>query len=418
MIGIAQLIKGLIMKYIIDTDDGNKYIYDTSNNKFYTNDGGAIIFVSDEKNIKKKIHIRISLGMACNMNCSYCSERQNRTKFIDQVTDAKHFTKSLLDYIDKFFDKPEVIHISFWGGEPLLYADIMQAIHKEMTSLPIEDRELQWSLSTNGKLLKGPVFRWIVDNKIQFSVSYDGPGQKYRDQEDVLSPGSVQLANLHRYLKGGAHALAFNPVLHIGNPSFDKYELFMQERLQFEDIPIGDAPYLRIYDDVSAKYMLSDDQLKNDMSDRINRINTDRTLPHSFYTRLRRSMTADEVPFPCITTNRENYLAVDLKGNIWGCHNNVGQIMEENGGNLYGGNIYTCNRINIPYVALTKRREIRCPDCLLRYICGGGCGLTPDKYKDYNCAIAWHINFPVFYQIVKFATLGGKLTAVQRIQEV
>lgn len=404
------------MRYGLTLEDGSRVTYDTGSNSFTLADGSPVILNVEKKPEKKKVHVRISLGMACNMSCSYCSERQNRTKFIEQAINAKEYVAALVSYIDTHFDHPELIVVSFWGGEPLLYAEIMRGIHREMSAIT-EGRELQYGLSTNGKLLKGPVFRWLVDNRIQFSVSYDGPGQSFRDPDNVLKPGSVQLANLRRYLADGLPGLAFNPVIHKGNPSFDAYETYMRELLQWEEVPIGDAPYLRIHDDPSAHYALTEEQLREDMAGRLERINTGRRLPNSFYVRLLRTLRAKTVPFPCITMDKEGYLAVDLQGNIWGCHNNVGQYREENGGNLYGGNIHSGERVDIPYVALTRRRASRCPDCLLLYVCGGSCGLTPVRYEEQNCAIAWHHNFPVFYQMVKIATLGGKLSAVQKTQE-
>lgn len=404
------------MRYNLIMEDENMMTYDTGSNDFTLADGSPVTFNVEKNSEKKKVHVRISLGMACNMSCSYCSERQNRTRFIEQVINAKEYAAALMSYIDTHFDYPELITVSFWGGEPLLYADIMRDIHRELSAIA-DGREMRYGLSTNGKLLKGPIFRWLVDNRIQFSISYDGPGQSFRDLDDVLKPGSVQLANLRRYLAGGDRGVAFNPVLHKGNPSLDTYETYMQELLQWDEVPIGDAPYLRIHDDVSAHYALTEEQLQEDMAGRLQRINTGHRLPNSFYIRLFRTLQAKEVPSPCITQDKEKYLAVDLKGNIWGCHNNVGQYREENGGNLYGGNIYFGNRVDIPYVALTKRRANRCPDCLLRYVCGGTCGLTPSKYEEQNCAIAWYHNFPVFYQMVQMAMLGGKLSAVQKIQE-
>ena len=402
------------MKYIISATNHNNLVYDNDKNKFQFLNGEQIIFNNVKNSSEKKIHIRISLGMSCNMRCSYCSEKQNRTNFSYQYVNTREYVKSLINYIDKYFDTPYKITITFWGGEPLLYFDIMQSIHREMCN-QVPDRKLEWGLSTNGKLLKGKIFRWLVDNRIQFSVSYDGPGQRFRDAEDVLQPGSVQLANLRRYLDDEQGGLAFNPVLHKGNPSLNKYEEFMQELLCCDDIPIGDAPYMRIYDDKSAAYALTEDQLQDDMADRLNRINTGKRLPNSFYSRLIRTLEAEDVPFPCITTDKEGYLAVDMKGDIWGCHNNVGQLSEENGGNLYGGNIYMSNHIDMPFIALTERREKRCPECLLRFMCGGSCGLTPSKHTDKNCSIAWYLNFPIFYQIVNFATLGERLTSVEKI---
>ena len=401
------------MLYHIYTHEGHELSYNTSNNSF---NEGKIIFDFGEPTHKNQIQLRISLGMACNMRCGYCSEKDNRTSFIHPLLNAKKYAKTLIAYIDKHFNTPDTVKITFWGGEPLLYADIAKDIYSELSEL-LEGREVDWGLSTNGMLLTGDNFRWLVDNNIHFSVSYDGPGQFIRSRDDILARGTEQFENL-KWLLENDGVFSFNPVLHQGNPTLAGYESFMQERFQREFIPIGDAPYMRWYSEQNEKFALTDAQMKDDMYERLARFRDERNMPNSFYTRLNRSMRAKrKVPFPCITTGKERYMAVDLNGDIWGCHNNVGQRLEENGGNLYGGNIYADSRNDIPYTILTERRENRCKDCLLRYMCGGTCGLTPIKYVEQNCNIAWHLNFPIFYAMVHYATLGGSISKIQAVKE-
>ena len=404
------------MIYHISTYENSNICYDTSNNTFYIPNEGKIVFDFGITEHKNQIGIRISLGMACNMKCGYCSEKDNRTTYTRHLINAEKYATALVQYIDKHFNKPDTLKITFWGGEPLLYADVMKDIHKELVEL-LKDRDLEFGLSTNGLLLTGDNFRWLVDNDIHFAVSYDGPGQYIRSENDILAHGTEQFENL-KWAMENDKIFSFNPVLHKGNPTLSGYERFMQERFQREYILIGDAPYMRWYNDSCEKFALSPEQIQKDMFERLENIYNMRNMPSSFYTRLNRTMRAKKlVPFPCITTNREKYLSVDLNGDMWGCHNNVGQRTEECGGNLYGGNIYEDTKHIIPYVALTKRRETRCPDCLMRYMCGGSCGLTPERYTEQNCIIAWYSNFPIFAAMVYYATAGEHIFKVRAMEK-
>ena len=394
-----------------------KLIYDNKFNYFMTLDGRKINF--SFSNIPKKyFHVRISLGMACNMRCVYCSEKHNRTELIPTPSSfsASQFANSLKKYLRTKCENIPEMSFSFWGGEPLLYFPIIIELKKALSDIFNCSR---FGLSTNGLLLKGPIFDYILDNEIGCGISYDGPGQYMRQSsEDIFKVGTEQWENIRNQLLVKNDIFSFNPVIHKGNPNFSNWEKFMQERLECENIPVGDAPYMRLYDDDHLQFLLSDLELGKDVVDRINRINNDEVMPQAFTKKLLRVLqdTGKEEPsFPCITTNKKNYLAVDLNGNVWGCHNNVGQYKEKTGGNLYGGNIFKNKHINIPYVTLTTRRNTTCQTCLLRYFCGGGCAVIEDKYADKNCNIAWYSAFPLLYAVVRTITNGGKLISVSRI---
>lgn len=126
-------------------------------------------------NYLPKLRIEITVTDGCNCNCSYCFE--NSHCHIDRPEIEEHHLFLLKDICENLdFTKYSGIHISFWGGEPLLnYKYFLQIIE---TTYKYE--YVDYHLYSNGTLfdkfqdfVKQPFIN-SIQNRFSIQLSYDG----------------------------------------------------------------------------------------------------------------------------------------------------------------------------------------------------------------------------------------------------
>ncbi len=104
--------------------------------------------------------LTIYLTEKCNLNCNYC--------FVDK----KDKTLKIEDYIttiEKY--KDEISNITFFGGEPLLYFNLIKQIVNYNTN---NNYNFTYILNTNGLLLSDKIIEFISNNNILVNLSLDG----------------------------------------------------------------------------------------------------------------------------------------------------------------------------------------------------------------------------------------------------
>ena len=130
----------------------------------------------DFKNIKK---FHLMLGPACNMACRHCSQTPVKRTCLSLTVSPKVYR-----LIDNYIEYGLTHHtpggstkLVFWGGEPLMYWDVIaplvQRIH-EKYHLKREDK-LQLCITTNGRLLTDEIVDFINEYGMSFCFSYDSP---------------------------------------------------------------------------------------------------------------------------------------------------------------------------------------------------------------------------------------------------
>lgn len=408
------------MKYLlcVTTDSTELTLtYDTAANTLEgagAPPANTLIPSADKK--QEQMLINLVMGSACNYRCSYCCQSGIREKAYAPLAPDR-LADGIRAYQDRYFPHADSIKILYWGGEPLMYMDMMRPLAEELREI---HQHVSMGICTNGALLDKAKLTWLHDNQIGVGFSYDGPGQYVRHNSDVLAPGSFAL----EALKDGIahHGWSVNPVWHKGNPLPSRYISFMNERLGTEDYTIGDSQALMVSDTSSLSWALSEAELYAFCVDTCRGLyeGTAHQIAHVYFkaaTGFLQSLGSIGGFGGCLNslTEKRRSLNVDISGNIWGCHSCAGVMQDDLGGNWHLGTLY--DEPSVPdYRVLTRRRKERCEDCLLRMFCGGGCAVTPAKYDDINCRIQWHKYFPALSMAVNLMT-GGQLTRVERMEE-
>lgn len=364
----------------------------------------------------ERFHVRVSLGVACNNQCSYCSQNKIKSITTRQVTTHAAFADAVVAYVRKHYPDKKGIDISYWGGEPLMYIDGIRELTRRFQDVAGDD--VSFSLCTNGKLLKGETFKWLYDNDFRVAVSHDGPGQFVRDGgRDIFARGSEVL----ECFKAGMQKerpYAIDPVFHRHNPSMKAYVAYMSDLLETDKFRIGEAAYLRAYDDKSAEYALTNTQLREDALDIIDMLHDWPDAPFvglEYMTSVRwlRSLNALDRTF-CFAQNQTDYMPVDLSGNVWGCHNDVSREKNGDGDALYRGNIFSGEHRVLDFSGFRKRVNAECVDCVMRWLCGGGCLYADAQYRELNCKSSWFHKLPGLAYALYMVSNGGWLRRIIR----
>lgn len=131
----------------------------------------------------KRFILTINPTLDCNFSCWYCYEEKNCRAYMSPET--LNATSIL---IEKLFEKYPSVHISFFGGEPLLcYRTIIQPIINLVDELK---RPYSISFTTNGALLNPQIVKSLQGKSISnMQITLDG-GKASHDKTRFFKNGT------------------------------------------------------------------------------------------------------------------------------------------------------------------------------------------------------------------------------------
>ena len=110
----------------------------------------------------------------CNMACRYCFAEEgmycgNKGLMTWEIA------RNSVDFLIKNSGKSKELHITFFGGEPLLNIPIIKKVVEYSKSKTINtDKKITFSVSTNGTFLEEELVNYFIENKINVQISIDG----------------------------------------------------------------------------------------------------------------------------------------------------------------------------------------------------------------------------------------------------
>ena len=135
-----------------------------------------------------KTIILIELSEGCNLDCTYCLQNK-RSKHKLNINDFKYSFDNIISKIDH--NKCTGIQFDFYGGEPLLYFDLIKEIIAYLLyrkrEVFFKDIPFTYHMPSNLLPLNNEKIAFIVKYKINISFSYDGLNQ---DNRPLLNGGS------------------------------------------------------------------------------------------------------------------------------------------------------------------------------------------------------------------------------------
>lgn len=152
--------------YLIDNENQDDEIYNNAVNKIPSPQIKNTYIIISEK---------------CNFNCEYCFlkdavYKNPNTKIMDNITirDTVTFLQQIYEAQKNNKDNDQII--TFYGGEPLLNFDGIKYFINEVKKT-IKDKywpKVQYSIVTNGSLIKKETIDFFKENNIALGISLDG----------------------------------------------------------------------------------------------------------------------------------------------------------------------------------------------------------------------------------------------------
>ena len=384
------------------TDEYNQPVFNTSPEEY-----SKVVRVSKDNPGKKDnlTTLKIALGLSCNYSCSYCSQR-----FVPNATETIHEQyKKFLKNLPLWFDvtnKGKGVKIEFWGGEPLVYIKTLQPLANELKKLLPEAR---YVMITNGSLLTLEINEWIENFGFNIGISHDGPGQFLRgpDPFDHKSQYLI-IRDLYRRLRPH-NRISFNTMLNAKNYDREEIVKFFQERFG-EDVPIGEGGFIDAYDNNGAALSINPSDAKEIRTKlfydirhgKNSNMQIVRSKINEFIESVRTVRPATALGQKC-GMDREQVIAVDLKGNILTCQNVSSVATAPNGKSHLIGHVSNLQNAKLNTATHWSFRE-ECSKCPVLQLCKGSCMFLENELFQKSCDNSFNDNISFFAAAIEMMT--------------
>lgn len=341
----------------------------TNESEILQNDIKAII----ENNDEFELHINPTLD--CNFNCWYCYENHIKGSQMDEriVEATKNFISSTIMQKKSSLKR---FHLSFFGGEPLLYFNRIALPLINQTQDICNKHNISFSVhfTTNGFLLNEKILNELKGINVSFQITLDGSKESH-DKTRFLKDGTGSYEKICNNIKNIAqHKLC--TCLRI-NYTSQNIESIASIVSSFNCIPLESKKYINI--DFQRVWQDSDKDITDNQR-------VEQTLAALFkdfresgfnvsYHRVQNSAL-----FPCYGDKRNNVL-INYDGNIYSCTARNFTPSNSEGTLLLNGDIQWKEDSKNKRIASKFSRAI-CHRCRIAPICGGGCTQLSLEAKD------------------------------------
>ncbi|MGM0499884.1 MAG: radical SAM protein [Bacillota bacterium] len=321
-----------------------------------------------------KLTLAIAPTTACNFNCSYCFEANEKKYYITDEIEAE-----IINFIERFFPL-KGMHISWYGGEPLLSFDRIKSLNKKIKGLGVP---YQSSLITNGYLFDTNKIKELKNLKLQLlQITVDGP-EEIHNQRRTLKNGKgtyKQIMNNISEILSSAWKGILKLRVNIDRSNLQSFAQFYQKTKK--EFP---SEQLKIYPGIISD--LSQDNLDLGCA-------FDRDEEMNFYLKLFEDygIKADSF-YPskkvksCIADTKNAYV-IGPTGNLYKCLNDIG-VEKMRVGNIKNQQVENKDLLSRYLIASDYYQIEECKNCFYLPVCNGGCPkkrikkLAGEKNEDF-----------------------------------
>lgn len=412
-------------KFVVTAAGGGnvrKFIYNTDDSSIVTEGGEAVSLdhlqipqmegdwkdatvISPLDPGKKTSSIRklkIQLGMSCNYSCDYCSQ-----KFVPHAdtaarADVAPFLENLASWFDGGNDGQGAgVKIEFWGGEPFVYWKTLKPLAEGLRE---RYPHAEFYTISNGSLIDDEKIEWLDRLGFSISISHDGPGQHVRgpdpfDNEKQRAALLKLFSTLHP--KG---RISFNFVLNRQNTSRAAIRDYFVKLTGCEDVQLGEGAFIEAYDEGGYGASLKDDELAGFASKSFSEMASDPALFKNvqimrmkiggFLKTIKHGRPLSVVGQKC-QMDRQDHIAVDLKGNVLTCQNVSAASVAPNGNAHKIGHVSNLDDVALNTARHWSKRE-GCKTCPVIHLCGGSCMFLEGELWEASCNSSFADNIPFF----------------------
>jgi uncharacterized protein len=346
--------------------------------------------------------LKISLGLSCNYECSYCSQRFVPHADSSNPADVDLFLAQLPDAM---IEPPE--RIEFWGGEPFVYWKTLKPLAEGLRQLY---PQAVFSVITNGSLLDAEKNEWLDRMGFAVGLSHDGPGYHARGMDPLEDPEKrVSIMDLYGRLHPQGR-ISVNAMLHAGNRSRAHVQAWLQEKFG-QDVRIGEGSFIDPYDEGG---MASTLQTPTDHTNfreaaftelrlgAVSSFDVTRQKIMDFVQSIRTARPAATLGQKCGMDKADN-LAVDLHGNVLTCQNVSAAATAPNGQPHQIGHLSNLQAVKMRTATHWSKRK-DCASCPVLQLCKGSCMFLEGPLWESGCDAAYSDNVPFLAAAIEYLT--------------
>ena len=349
--------------------------------------------------------LKIQLGLSCNYACSYCNQAfQISDATISKLSDVENFLKQLEGWMT---DAPEQIEV--WGGEPFVY---WAKIKRLLPALAERFPDARFSIITNGSLFDREKLDFIAKYDIGITISHDGPGQHLRGPDPLDDPQKRRWIDALLAERPGM--VGFNAVITQQHHDLQALRDWFADKVGPEAF-VGLEGVVNVYDAATALgtgrfepaqlqgltqsifEALANDPQAFGLGDRID----------EFYQSIQRRRSIDGLGQKC-GMDREDTIAVDLRGNVMTCQNTGAK------GEHKIGHVEAFEDIALDTSTHFAFRD-ECMACPVVQLCKGSCMFLEGEFFKQSCANEFAFNMGILMAAIWHLT-GMMVVAIDTIK--
>ncbi len=310
----------------------------------------------------------------CNLRCSYCFASTGDFKGGRSLLDL-NTGKNALDFLVRNSGNRKNLEVDFFGGEPLMNLHVVKELVRYGRSLEEKNnKKFKFTITTNGVLLDRNIIDYINDEFVNVVISLDGrPEIHNRMRKTVNGKGSydIILENAKSLVEGrkqkdyyvrGTFTREnldfYKDVLHLADCGFEQISIEPVVASEKEDYSIREEDLPQIF---KSYEILASEYIKRRREGKWFNF-------FHFYIDLTQGPCLAKRLIGCGAGNE--YIAVTPQGDIYPCHQFVGQT-EFKMGNVNNDQFdYSMQKRFGANNLLTKEA---CQNCWAKFYCTGGC---------------------------------------------
>ncbi len=332
------------------------------------NDEVPVVETKKAKTQFKAKSLNINVTQICNLKCTYCAAGGDGS-YGDPVKRIEiEKTLPQLSYFISKLDKGERFHISFLGGEPLLYPAAIRAICEYVDGAAKEKGFVpSYKITTNGTLLNDDILNLLSTYKPTVVVSMDGKPEimdRFRPQKNNKPTSQAietTLAKLNT-VRSKIGPLAVHAVFTKDHTAvLETYEYFRQFNFDWIDFIYSVSDL----DEASnEQYMLEVTKTAKAAWDLGGEVELRKIyLFDNYFDRLD---SQERLENHCGLGR--SFAVIDSRNQVFNCPWTVGSVQDR----LGSGSVLDEAKL-AEYAEETIIERNNCQSCWAKYMCGGGC---------------------------------------------
>ena len=312
----------------------------------------------------------------CNLKCKYCFASQGDFGGAKSIMSFE-VGKKALEYLVDNSGSRKNLEVDFFGGEPLMNFEVVKQLVEYGNELAKEKgKNFRFTITTNGVLLDDEIIEYVNEHMHNVVLSLDGrksinddmrPTLNDKGSYDIIVPKFQKLIEKRKdkyyYVRG----------------TFTRDNMdFSKDVLHFKDLGFDLTSVEPVVGDESNPYALREEDLPKILDEYEKlaveyskmRVNNE---PFRFF-----HFMVDLSQGPCVIKRMtgcgagNEYLAITPEGDIYPCHQFVGQE-EFKMGNVMADKVELPKEMQETFKEAHIYAKDECSKCWAKFYCSGGC---------------------------------------------